>query len=234
MDPAKIQTTVFRLPSTCFAEEDGAIINSVALAAMALEGRRAPRRSQGRPGDHGRHLPEACKEMYKAKDGGAFPDPILNLTWPYRKVPHRAGSSEELAKEYNGKSASPTSARPEGPDQGHQEGRRAARLLRPAEATTAPPRRGCWIFTGSRGPQKGNMMARRDNADPYQQRPDQSAGPGAWPANRRILYNRAAADPSGKPWDPKRKQVWWDGAQGKWVGSDVPDFKVDSAPEPTA
>jgi formate dehydrogenase major subunit len=72
------------------------------------------------------------------------------------------------------------------------------------------------------------MMARRDNSDP--------SGLGntlgwafAWPANRRILYNRASADPAGKPWDPKRKLIGWNGT--KWSGVDVPDFKVDSPPE---
>jgi formate dehydrogenase major subunit len=71
------------------------------------------------------------------------------------------------------------------------------------------------------------MMARRDNSDP--------TGIGqtlkwawAWPANRRILYNRASADPAGKPFDPTRALVAWNGTA--WVGSDVPDFKADEDP----
>jgi len=52
----------------------------------------------------------------------------------------------------------------------------------------------------------------------------------SWPANRRVMYNRASCDPGGKPWDPARRQVWWNEPQGKWVGNDVPDFKVDSKP----
>ena len=81
---------------------------------------------------------------------------------------------------------------------------------------------GCWIFSGA-WTEKGNLMARRDNADP--------SGLGntlnwafAWPANRRILYNRASCDPSGKPWDPKRKLIG--GTAQKWAGADVPDFKA--------
>ncbi len=35
----------------------------------------------------------------------------------------------------------------------------------------------------------------------------------------------------GKPWDPTRKQVWWNESTQKWVGNDVPDFKVDSKPK---
>lgn len=91
------------------------------------------------------------------------------------------------------------------------------------DGTTAS---GCWIFAGSWTPD-GNQMARRDNADP--------SGLGntldwawAWPLNRRILYNRASADPSGKPWDPKRQMLEWDGT--KWTGMDVPDYST-AAPD---
>jgi formate dehydrogenase major subunit len=53
----------------------------------------------------------------------------------------------------------------------------------------------------------------------------------SWPANRRILYNRASCDLHGKPWDISRPQVWWNEDQQKWVGNDVPDFKADSNPK---
>ena len=53
----------------------------------------------------------------------------------------------------------------------------------------------------------------------------------SWPMNRRVLYNRASCDVSGKPWDASRKQVWWNEAAKRWVGNDVPDFKVDSQPK---
>jgi formate dehydrogenase major subunit len=72
------------------------------------------------------------------------------------------------------------------------------------------------------------MMARRDTTDPS----GLGLNPGwafSWPANRRILYNRASCDPSGKPWDPKRKVVWWTGT--KWAGNDVPDMRPDAKPE---
>jgi formate dehydrogenase major subunit len=52
----------------------------------------------------------------------------------------------------------------------------------------------------------------------------------SWPANRRVLYNRASCDETGKPWDPTRRQVWWNAALKRWVGNDVADFKADSPP----
>ena len=79
---------------------------------------------------------------------------------------------------------------------------------------------GCWIFSGSYT-EKGNQMARRDASDPR----EAGIAPNwawAWPANRRILYNRASADPSGKPWNPAKSIIEWNG--GKWVGLDVPDY----------
>jgi len=73
-------------------------------------------------------------------------------------------------------------------------------------------------------------MARRDNSDP--------SGLGntpnwafAWPANRRILYNRASCDPAGKPWDAKRNVISWNAKESKWTGMDVPDMRPDAAPE---
>ncbi len=53
----------------------------------------------------------------------------------------------------------------------------------------------------------------------------------AWPADRRILYNRASADPEGKPWSEEKKYVWWDEEQGKWVGQDIPDFTATKRPD---
>jgi formate dehydrogenase major subunit len=87
---------------------------------------------------------------------------------------------------------------------------------------------GNWLYSGS-WTEAGNMTARRGTEDP--------SGLGiyptwafSWPANRRVMYNRASCDPSGKPWDADRRQVWWNASAGRWVGNDVPDFKVDSKP----
>src|SRR5262249_14625679 len=52
----------------------------------------------------------------------------------------------------------------------------------------------------------------------------------AWPANRRIMYNRASADPEGRPWSERKRYIVWDAEQGRWTGPDVPDFIEDRPP----
>src|SRR5437773_2751736 len=88
---------------------------------------------------------------------------------------------------------------------------------------------GNWIYTGIYPEEGKNMALRREKpkAGDY-------LGHGwgfAWPANRRIIYNRASADPSGKPWSEKKKLIWWDAEAKKWVGNDVPDFSPTMAPD---
>ena len=88
---------------------------------------------------------------------------------------------------------------------------------------------GNWIYSGC-WTEAGAQIQKRGTEDP--------SGLGvypnwawSWPANRRVLYNRASCDLDGRPWDATRKQVWWNEAAGKWVGNDVPDFKADSHPK---
>ena len=93
--------------------------------------------------------------------------------------------------------------------------------------TTAATASGCWIYSGCFN-ENGNNMARRDTSDPD----DAGFYPKwafSWPANRRILYNRASADMNGQPWDPTRKTIAWDGA--KWSGYDVPDIAPTAKPD---
>ena len=128
VDPSKIQTEVFRLPSTCFAEEDGSLVNSGRWLQWHWKARRPPGEAKADARDHGRHLHSHLRELYQ-KEGGAFPDPILNLTWDYA-IPH-APSPEELAKEYNGKALADL-ADPKDPTKVLRQGRRAAGRLRAA------------------------------------------------------------------------------------------------------
>jgi formate dehydrogenase major subunit len=221
VDPKKIQTEVFRLPSTCFAEEDGSLVNSGRWLQWHWKAADPPAEARADP-EIMAGIFLRVRELYR-KEGGAFPDPILNLTWNHLQP--AAPSPEELAREYNGKALADI---PDPKDKTKVLVKAGEQLEGFAQlqddGTTAC---GCWLFSGS-WTEKGNMMARRDNADP--------SGLGntpnwafSWPANRRILYNRASCDPSGKPWDPKRTVIKWTGK--KWAGIDVPDIKPDSAPK---
>ncbi len=93
-----------------------------------------------------------------------------------------------------------------------------------ADGSTAA---GCWIYTGVYA-DATNQAARR--VPHGGSAPSQSEWGWAWPADRRILYNRASADPDGKPWSERKKYIWWDERMGRWVGYDVPDFLADRAP----
>ncbi|MDP9796454.1 formate dehydrogenase major subunit [Catenuloplanes nepalensis] len=86
---------------------------------------------------------------------------------------------------------------------------------------------GCWIYTGVL--KDGvNQAARRK---PGSEQDEVAAEWGwAWPANRRTLYNRASADPSGAPWSDRKAYVWWDPDKGEWTGKDVPDFERTKPP----
>jgi len=86
---------------------------------------------------------------------------------------------------------------------------------------------GCWIYSGVYADEV-NQAARRTPRT--EQAHDDDWG-WTWPMNRRILYNRASADPQGRPWSERKKLVWWDEAQGEWTGHDVPDFERKKSPD---
>ena len=89
---------------------------------------------------------------------------------------------------------------------------------------------GCWIYSGIFA-DGVNQARRREPGDLSKEGGHVSPEwAWAWPANRRQLYNRASADPAGKPWSERKKYVWWDSAEGRWTGFDVPDFPPDKPP----
>jgi formate dehydrogenase major subunit len=220
VDPAKIETEVFRLPTSCFAEEDGSLINSGRWLQWHWKGAEPP--GEARTDIEimsGLFL--RLRKLYQA-EGGAFPDPIVNLSWPYSNP--AKPSPEELAKEFNGKALKDLFDPKDATKLVHKAGEQLSGFaeLRDDGSTAC----GCWIFCGA-WTQAGNQMARRDNSDP--------TGIGqtlnwawAWPANRRIMYNRASCDPSGKPFNPARKVIAWNGTA--WGGADTPDYKLDENP----
>ena len=218
-DPASIQTEVFQLPTTCFAEENGSLVNSARWLQWHWKAAEPPGEARSdifiMAGIYHR-----MKALYE-KEGGAFPDALLNLSWNY--TDKAEPDPEELAKDMNGRTLVDIK------DANGAVTLKAGQLLdgfaqlRDDGTTTS----GCWIFSGS-FTEKGNQMARRDATDPR----EQGIAPNwawAWPANRRILYNRASADPSGKAWNPKKPIIEWNGKI--WAGIDVPDYVPTSKPE---
>ena len=218
-DPATIQTEVFQLPTSCFAEESGSLVNSARWLQWHWKAAEPPGEARSdiwiMAG-----LFHRIRALYR-REGGAFPDPILNLTWDYTNPTEP--NPEELAKDMNGRALA------EVKDASGAVTLRAGQQLDGYaqlrdDGTTAS---GCWIFSGS-FTERGNQMARRDATDPR----EQGLAPNwawAWPANRRILYNRASADPSGKPWNPAKPIIQWTGTL--WTGIDVPDYVPTTPPE---
>jgi formate dehydrogenase major subunit len=216
-----INTTVYRLPCAGFAEKDGSMTNSARWLQwknVAIPPPGEARLDQ----DIVAQIFLAVRDLYK-KEGGKFPDPILNAWWPYT-TPHNP-SLADLAKEINGKAL------------GDLTDPKTAQVIKAGQqlpgfawlkddGTTLS---GNWLYCGS-WTEAGAMTQRRGTDDP--------SGLGfylnwawSWPANRRGMYNRASCDLEGKPWDPSRRQVWWDEGKQLWVGNDVPDFKADSPPK---
>jgi formate dehydrogenase major subunit len=144
--------------------------------------------------------------------------PLLDLTWDYPTDEHGEIDGVAVLAEYNGYQLTGTDA-----------GKPLTSFteLR-ADGSTAA---GCWIYTGVYADGVNQAARRVPQGGPS---PSQSEWGWAWPADRRVLYNRASADPDGKPWSERKKYIWWDpeagGGSGRWVGYDVPDFPVDRAP----
>jgi len=221
VDTASIQTEVIQLPSTCFAEDEGALVSSSRWLQWHWAGATPPGEAKSDVWILAQ-LYRRLKALYQ-KEGGAYADPILNLSWNY-KDPNEP-TPTELAKELNG-SALEDLPDPTDPNKLIlQKGRQLPGFaaLRDDGKTACA----CWIYSGC-FTEAGNNMARRDTTDP-DNTGAYSKWSFSWPANRRIMYNRASADLSGKAWDPSRKLIEWDGS--KWAGYDVPDIAPTAKPD---
>src|SRR5438132_1373127 len=214
------QTAVYRLPCAGFAEKDGNFVNS----ARWLQWKNAALPPPGEARldqDILAQIYLKVQDLYR-KDGGAFPDPILNVRWPYT-IP-ASPALAEVAREITGQALADVT------DPATSSTIKAGQQLPGISSLRADASTPCgnWLYSGS-WTEAGNQTARRGTEDPSGLGIHSNWG-WSWPANRRVLYNRASCDPSGKPWDPSRRQIWWNESQKKWTGVDVPDFKVDSPP----
>jgi formate dehydrogenase major subunit len=210
MDPSKVKTEVFLLPASASVEKAGSQTNSGRWIQWRYEATKAPGDCIY-AGEAVIRIQNKLKELYK-KEGGTFPDPILNMTSD--GLSEKGGyDAEKVAKLINGYFLADV----EIAGKQYKKGDCVPSFaLLQADGSTSS---GNWICAGSFAQDGKNLMQRRGKADPtglglY---PEWSF---AWPVNRRVLYNRASCDPTGKPYNPKRAVLEW--KDGKWVG-DVPD-----------
>jgi len=209
--PEDIATEVFFFPAAAHTEKDGSFTNTQRLLQWhhkAVD----PKGDARSELDFIFKLGLRLKALYRNEYLDRKNWPIRDLTWEYpTHGPLNEPSAEAVLHEINGYTVADGKA-VEGFTSLKEDGSTAC---------------GCWIYSGCY--RDGiNMTARRK---PYW---DQNwVAPEwawAWPHNRRVLYNRASADPDGKPWSERKKLVWWDEKEGKWTGYDTPDFIVERPP----
>jgi formate dehydrogenase major subunit len=230
VDSSKIKTEIFLLPAAATTEKEGSFTNTQRMLQWRDK-------AVDPPGDARSdlwfvyHLGKRLRELYanskQWRDQG-----LLSLTWDYDR--ERPGEDSRIVdepdallvlKEINGYYVHPPDAK-EGEskvytvrDAPHVPGFSALK----GDGSTAC---GSWIYSGVYPAPDNNRAASRN--------PEGRTFLGwgySWPANRRILYNRASADPQGRPWSERKKYVWWDETEQKWTGYDVPDFPINKSPD---
>ncbi|PWR08213.1 formate dehydrogenase [Micromonospora acroterricola] len=208
--PEECRTEVFFLPAASHVEKEGSFTQTQRLLQWREKAVEPPgdARSELWFFYHlGRIIRERLATSTRPRDRA-----LLDLNWNYpTHGPHAEPSAESVLYEINGyevASGRPLSSFTEMKDDGSTAG-------------------GCWIYTGVY--EDGvNQAARRKPAG--EQSLVALEWGWAWPANRRILYNRASADPDGNPWSERKKYVWWDPQKAEWTGYDVPDFEKGKPP----
>jgi formate dehydrogenase major subunit len=208
--PERVGTEVFFLPAAAHVEKDGSFTNTDRLLQWhhkAVEPQGDCRSELWFAYHLGRLIRERLAGSRKRRDR-----PVLDVTWQYpTSGPTEEPSADAVLREINGWDANGNAL--------------PAYTELKADGSTSC---GCWIYCGCYA-DEANQTARRKHRD------EQSfVAPEwgwAWPANRRILYNRASADPEGRPWSERKRYVWWDEAEGRWTGDDVPDFEPEKRPD---
>jgi formate dehydrogenase major subunit len=217
---ADIGTEVFFLPAAAHTEKDGSFTNTQRMLQWhhkAVEPAGDARSDLWFTYHLGRRI---RGKLARSSTGGVLPEgavadtmdrPILDLRWDYPVEGALAEpSAEAVLAEINGWDADgkPLSSFNQLADDG---------------STVC----GCWIYCGSYADGVNQPARRKPGREQHWVAPEWGW---AWPANRRILYNRASADPDGKPWSERKALVWWNAEDGRWTGHDVPDFVADRPP----
>ena len=206
-----IETEVFLMPAAVVSEKNGTFTNTQRLIQWHDKSLDPPGNATTEPWFL-YHLGRRLRELYADEDTPQARQ-LRTLDWSYSLERDGRGMEEPLVedilKEINGYTVADRKQLP-GFDACKDDGSTAC---------------GCWIYSGVYPDEERNLARSRVSDDRY------SLGWGfAWPANRRILYNRASADPEGRPWSERKKLIWWDEDQHQWTGYDTPDFPVGKAP----
>jgi formate dehydrogenase major subunit len=206
---ADIATEVFFFPAAAHTEKEGSFTNTNRTLQWHHQ---AVQPAGDRRSDlwFMYHLGRIIRERL-AGSADQRDRPVLDLTWDYPvHGPHDEPSAEAVLAEING-------------FDGDGEPLASYDQLQDDGSTSC----GCWIYCGVYA-EGVNQAARRKPSSEQDWIAAEWAW--AWPANRRILYNRASADPGGRPWSERKALVWWDEDQRKWVGHDIPDFPAEREP----
>jgi formate dehydrogenase major subunit len=205
----EIGTEIFFLPAAAHTEKDGSFTNTQRLLQwhwQAVEPKEDCRSDLWFYFHLGRMIKERLKDSKQARD-----ELVQYLQWDYPTHSQiQEPDAEAVLAEIGGReiaSGAFLDAYPKLKDDG----------------TTSC---GCWIYCGCFKDGVNQPARKKPHWEQTYVAPEWAW---AWPANRRILYNRASADPDGNPWSERKQYVWWDGA--KWTGLDIPDFEETKPPD---
>ncbi len=207
---ADIKTEIFFLPAAAHTEKNGSFTNTQRMLQwhhQAVEPAGDTRSDLWFYYHLGRIIRQKLADSTDPRDR-----PLLDLTWDYPTEGALAEpSAEAVLAEINGFDG-------EGkPLSGYTS-------LKDDGSTSC----GCWIYCGVYADGVNQAARRKPGSEQSWVAPEWAW---AWPMNRRMLYNRASADPDGKPWSERKAYVWWDEQQRKWTGHDVPDFEATKPPD---
>jgi formate dehydrogenase major subunit len=209
LETARIGTEVFFMPAAAHVEKDGSFTNTQRLLQWrdkALDPPGEARSDLWFIYHLGKRIRARLAGSHDPRDR-----PVLDLTWDYpEEGPHAEPSAEAVLRELSGSAAdgSPLASFAQLADDG---------------STSC----GSWIHAGCFAGGVNQAARRKPWTEQSYVAPEWGW---AWPANRRILYNRASADPQGRPWSAAKAYVWWDEQAGEWTGQDVPDFEKTKPP----